>query len=481
MKLTNKNELQKLHSKTIDILEKVGMKINEERMINVLKSKGCKVDESKKVVFFKPELVEETLEKIRNDIESGNLKQNLLNGPICSKKDGKLRAKFGGACMELFDFEKNEIRKATKRDIIDSIQLGEALPEVDKVGNTLMYLEEEGKEVEPRMQRIKTCEIVAKNTSKPGPTEVNNIKELDLQMEMGIVIRGSKEEFLKNPCFITAKETISPLRLENEAATMLLAFAERKLPCTLIPMPLTGVSVPMARESAIVIGNAEIIGTETAIRAVYPEAIVGGGTLTGNLNMQTGSVILANPEAVSQDQILAELYEEIYGQNFGVGVGAIDAKYPGLQAAIEKSIKILLAYQSGRTDYLVGMLASITRYSAEQAIIELEIAKFIHETYKEISIDDNSVPVDLIVKLGHGGNYLQEEHTFQNYKNNLWFSEIMDKTAISQNISEDKSKDILIKANEKVKSILEKTERYHLPEDKEKEINKIVKTAEKIL
>ena len=88
MKLTDKKELQKLHSKTIDILEKVGMKIDEERMINVLKSKGCKVDESKKVVFFKPELVEETLEKIRNDIESGNLKQNLLNGPICSKKDG---------------------------------------------------------------------------------------------------------------------------------------------------------------------------------------------------------------------------------------------------------------------------------------------------------------------------------------------------------------------------------------------------------
>ena len=86
-----------------------------------------------------------------------------------------------------------------------------------------------------------------------------------------------------------------------------------------------------------------------------------------------------------------------------------------------------------------------------------------------------------MVGLSHGGNYLQEEHTFQNYKNNLWFSEIMDKTAISQNISEDKSKDILIKANEKIKNILGKTERYHLAEEKEKEINKIVKIAEKIL
>lgn len=429
-----KADLQKIHSKTIDVLCKVGMKIDEQEILERMKSLGCNIDFLNKRVFFTSKIIENTLEDIKNDICSGKLKQNLLNGPICSKTDGKIRAKFGGACLELYDFEKDTIRKASHKDIVDSIQLGEAIPEVDLVGNTIMYLEEEGKEIEPRLQRIKTAEIVAKNTSKPGPTEVFNEKELDLLIEMGIVVRGSREEFINKPCFITAKETISPLRLESEAAMLLLAFAKRGLPCTVIPMPLTGVSVPMARESAIVIANSEIIGTEVAIRALYPDAIVGGGTLSGAVNMRTGYVTLANPEAIIQDLTLAKLYEELYGQDFGIGVGAIDAKYPGIQAAIEKTIKMLTAYQTGRTNYLVGMLSCIKRYSAEQAIIEIEIAKFIHNTFKKIEINENTVPLDLIEKLGPGGNYLQEEHTFLNFKNNLWLSDLFDKESDKQDI-----------------------------------------------
>ncbi len=482
IKFTNTEELQKLHNATIDVLRDVGMKIEEPRIIEALKKKGCKIDAADNRVYFKPELVEETIDGIRSDIESGKLKQLILNGPMCSKTDGKLRAKFGGACKELYDFETGEIREATYQDVVDSIQLGEALDEVDLVGNTVTFMVgDEGKRVDPRLERIKTCALVAKNTSKPASTEISSIAELDLQIEMGIVVRGSKEEFLKNPCFITAKETISPLRLEREAAVMLLALAQRGLPCTIIPMPLAGISVPVTRESAVVVGNAEIIGTMTALRALYPDARVGGGMVSGTVNMRTGSVVLAGPEGITQDLILAELYEELYSQDFGIGVGAIDAKYPGTQAAAEKVTRMALAYLTGRTNYLVGMLASITRFSAEQAIIEIELAKYIHAIFREIKVTEESVPLDLIRKLGPGGNFIGEEHTALNFRKNLWLTDIFDQTPQTRDVSKDKKKDILINAHERVKEILSKSEKYHLPDDEEKEIDKIVKKAETIL
>ena len=313
IKFTNREELQKLHNATIDVLRDVGMKIDEPQILEALKKKGCKVDVADNRVYFKSELVEETINGIRSDIDSGKLKQLILNGPMCSKTDGKLKAKFGGACKELYDFERGEIREATYQDVVDATQLGEALGEVDLVGNTVSFMVDDGgKRVDPRLERIKTCALVAKNTSKPASTEIANIAELDLQIEMGIVVRGSKEEFLENPCFVTAKETISPLRLENEAAVMLLALAERGLPCTIIPMPLTSLSVPVARESAVVIGNAEILGTMTALRVLYPDARVGGGMLSGTIDMRVGSVVLASPEGITQDMVLAELYEELY-------------------------------------------------------------------------------------------------------------------------------------------------------------------------
>ena len=479
--IASREELQQIHDRTMVVLKDVGMKIDEERMLEILEKKGCKVDRANNRVYFKSDLVESTLTSIKNDIETGKLKQNVLNGPMASKTDGKIRAKFGGACIEIYDYEKDQIRKPTSEEIADSIQLGEALPEVNLVGNTVLYLEEKGKMIDPRMQRIKTCELVAKNTSKPASTEIFNIAELDLQIEMGIVLRGSREAFLENPCFITAKETISPLRLENEAAVILLALAERGLPCTIIPMPIIGISTPLARESAVVIGNAEILGSMTAIRALYPDAKVAGGLGSGAVNMRIPTISLSTPESLSQDLLLAQLFEDLYGQDCGMLVGGIDAKLPGIQAVTEKFARMMLSYLSGRTNYLVGVLAGLNRFSAEEAIIELELAKYIHAIFRPFVINNESIQLDLIKKQGPGGNFFGEDHTMFNFQEVLWLTDIFDSSKTTGTSFEDKQKDILANANKYMKEVMAKHERYHLSKEKEKEIDKIVKKAEEIL
>ncbi len=53
-------------------------------------------------------------------------------------------------------------------------------------------------------------------------------------------MRGSHAAYMQNPCFVTAKETISPLILDNKAGDVLLLLAQNGLPTTIIPMPLTG-------------------------------------------------------------------------------------------------------------------------------------------------------------------------------------------------------------------------------------------------
>lgn len=481
LKLTNLQELKKIHNKTMDILSRVGMKINEDHMLENLEKQGCKVSRSSKRVYFKIDLVEKTIEDIKEEISNGKLKQKILNGILASKTDGKLRLKFGGACIEYYDFEKDIVRTPTSEDIISALRLGEAIPEVDFVGNVMMYLKENGKEIDPRLQRIKACELVAKNTSKPGSCEVWNPKELELLVEMGIVVRGSKKAFLENPCFITAKETISPLVLENEAAVVLLALAKYGLPCTIIPMPIIGISTPLARESAITICNAEILGTMTAIRSIYPDAKVAGGVVSGSVNMRTGGANYATPEAITQDLILAELYEDIYGQDFGIGVGATDAKYPGIETATEKLTKIITAYLTGRTNFVVGVIKEIMRFSPEQAIIEIELSKYVHEIFKEINVNDDTAPLDSIEKLGPGGHFFKEDNTLLNFKNNLWLTDIFDKSKSTNKISDDKKRDIILNANRRVKEILSGYAGFNLDKEKEKEINNIVKKAEEIL
>ena len=421
-------------------------------------------------------MVENTLQEIKREIEKGK-KQNILNGDVSSKTDGTLQAKFGGACVEYYDFDKNVIRVPTQEDVINMIRLGENIPEVKLVGNPVMCLEEEGKPIHPKMQRIKTAAVVAKNTSKPGSTEVWNQEELEFLVEIGIVVRGSLEAYRKNPCFITAKETTSPLVLEREAGEVLVALAKKDLPCTIIPMPIAGITGPVTSPGNVVIANAEILGTMVAIRSVVPEAIVAGGVMSGVMDMRTGGASFSAPEAIFQDLLLSELHESLYGFDFGIGTGCIDAKYPGIQAVMEKELKIVTSALSGRTNYPVGLLVGAKRFCPESAILDLEIAKYVHRVLNGLSVDRENLGIDTILSVGPGGSFIEKDHTYRNFRKAIWDTDIMDRTMPTK-LDEDKLKDMLFAANRKWKQILKEKDPYFLSKEQEKEINHIVKKAE---
>lgn len=349
-------QLDKIHDYSLKLLEEPGMRIMSEKMLESLASKGAKVDFSSKTVRFHSGLIEETIDLMRKDVKEGRIPV-YLNG-VTSEFTGKsgIQAKFGGACVQFLDWENQVFRDPTEDDLVNMVKLGQALQEVATVGNPVVYLKDKkGKPIEPRMQRVKTAAMVAKYTTKPGSTEVWNTKELEFLMEIGSIVRGGREKYISEPCFITAKETIAPFILEENAADVLLALASKDLPCLIIPMPIAGVSSPVSPFGNIIIGNAEILATAAAIKCIYPRAKILGGIISGSMDMATGTANFATPEATLQDIGLEELYERKYGFNFGIGC-YLDAKYPGIQNVIEKSFKYFALAAKQRYTYAVGLV-----------------------------------------------------------------------------------------------------------------------------
>lgn len=480
LRVLEDNELEKIHNYSLKILMNPGMKIFENRMLEALKDKGAEVDFDEKVVKFKPQIIEETINLMQQDLKEGRIPK-YLNGVTSEKTDdAEIQAKFGGACIQYFDWNNKKYRNPTEIDLINMVKLGEYLSEIKTVGNPVVYLKDKnGNPIEPRMQRIKTAAIVAKYTRKPGSTEVWNAKELEFLIEIGTIVRGSLGEYFKNPCFITAKETIAPLILEEKSAEVLLALAEKGLPCIVIPMPISGISSPVNLFSAAVIGNAEIIATATALKSIYPEAGIIGGVISGSMDMSTGSANFATPEAMLQDLAIAEVHERLYGFNFGLG-GYSDAKYPGVQDIMEKEFKYLVLAMSGRYTYPVGLINGGKCFSAEQALMDIQMLENIHKFLEGIVISDEEEILELIRKVGIGGSFLQEEHTLYNYKQYLAVPELFDHTLL-QGYDSDIQKDILLKAHQKVDQILSTKDMYEINSNDYKEIDKVVEAAERIL
>jgi len=466
-----------IHNKALDILENVGLKVMYAGYYDALEAKGANVDRNTKIVKFPGKLVEETIEGIRKQLANGG-KQFLLNGPTSpSTPDDSISLKFAGASIEYYDPVLGKVREPEEQDLIRLIALGESIPEVKYVGNPVCYLRDKnGDKIPSALQRIKTAAVVARYTTKYGSNEVWNKEELELLVELGSIVRDGRDEFFENPCFVTAKETIAPLLFPEEDGGVLSMLAEKKLPCMIIPMPLSGATAPVTMGANIAMTAAEVLGVFTCIRAKHPEAMVSGGVISGVMDMRKGNASFAAPESILQDLGAANLFKERYGQDFAVGTGYIDALLPGAQSAVEILAKIQAAYSIGHCYYPVGLLLGGKRWSPIQAYIGLEMANYVHRCNDIVRVDESDIPVDLISNVGISGNYLSEDHTFENFRQNIWLTDLMERT-----LTELDADAMIENAQQKWEEFLKKDIEPAVSDDKLKAIDAWEKKAIEIL
>jgi trimethylamine--corrinoid protein Co-methyltransferase len=310
--------------------------------------------------------------------------------------------------------------------------------------------------------------------------EVWDQREIDLFVEMGTVVRGSLEAYYSEPCLVTAKETISPLYLDGNSGDILLALARRQLPCTIIPMPITGMSAPVSMLGSLVIGNAEILGVMSAIKAAVPDALVGGGSISGLLDMRSGTASFGAPEAILQDIALAEVHEKLYGFNYLIGAGYTDAKLPNSQTLVEKTLKFLLTCLARRHTYPVGLINGGSVFSAEQALVDLEICRNIHAQLRPIGgFEAIEEIVDLIDRAGIRGHFLETEHTRVRFREN-WLPELLDRSGFAS-IEHSRSRELYRAAHEQAGQLLGRGDFWQIEREKARAIDEIVARARRIL
>jgi trimethylamine--corrinoid protein Co-methyltransferase len=386
-----------------------------------------------------------------------------------------------GGCEQYLDWNTQGLLEADAGALIRHVRLGEMLPEVGFVGNTVVMKQDaEGRALDERLRRVKTASFIAAHTRKPGSMEVWDPKEIDYLVELGIIARGSEEAYRDNPCFVTAKETISPLFLDKGAGDILLEFARRELPCTVIPMPISGLSAPVTPLGNAVIGNAEFLGVLTALQAVCPDAPVGGGTISGVLDMKSGNVSFSAPEAILQDIAVAEVHEQLYGFNYLIGTGYTDARYPNPQLLAEKTMKFLFSYLTGRYSYPVGLLGGGSIFSEEQALVDLELCRYIHGHFREAapagSLEDT---VALIHETGIRGSFLSGQDTLDHFREN-WLWEVFD-TGGFLSIDENRKQGLYSRAHEKIQELFAGGDFWEIDTAGRREIEKVVRHAEQVL
>jgi trimethylamine--corrinoid protein Co-methyltransferase len=474
-------EIGQLHEASLQVLERTGMRFASRKVLERLSALGAKVDFGERIARLPPRMIEEAIAGNQDSLRKGK-RFHLLNGVTSELTDrGTIRAKVSGGCEKYLDWDTGTVRPADAESLLRLVRLGESLPEVTFVGNPLVIGRDlRGRRIDERLRRITTAALIAKNTRKLGSMEVWSEKEIDLLVEIGIIARGSREAFFESPCLVTAKETISPLFLDENASDILIALAARDLPCTVIPMPLTGMSSPATKLGNAIVGNAEILGAITAVKAFHPEALVGGGAISGILDMKTGVVSFSAPEAILQDIAMAEVHQRLYGFDFLVGSGYTDAKVPNSQVLAEKLAKFLFTWLSGRSSYSVGLIDSGAVFSDTQCLVDIELCRFIHAHFGPFGdFASCGELVDLVDSVGVQGSYTAEDHTLGHFRD-TWMPRLMDRTSFAS-FDDSRAKDIYAAARAELGRFDSRRDFWLIEPEKAKAIDDVVERARREL
>ena len=419
-------DLDLIHRSALEVLRDVGARVDHERMRTLLADFGCQVKGS--VVKFPEQVVEYVVGKMRDPSNqdhgyTGTLPLNWQRIP----KEARVVPVATGQATRTHDLETDELRPATRQDLIQACRIVDNLP--GAVTGHPVFLPQD---VPPMVRDLYTLVTVAEHYPYSDFVEIYSPEMAPLFLEAGQVICGSVEALKEEPPFCSWAFATPPLVFGNhgfEIIFQLKDFGLKRGYGVGGVMPILGASTPMTLAGYLVMQTAEVLACNVMNWALLGRVSgYGGGPTILDMKQMTPSQ--SAPEAALLFLASVEL-QRYYGNPdpmFPYALSA-DSKIPDVQAGIDKTLTATLAVLAGSRVLSAGMgcLALAGVASLAQLVIDYELCKSLEHIVRGFVVDAEHIGLDLIKEVGIGGSFLGEQHTVKYMRETLYFPKLFDR------------------------------------------------------
>ncbi|MFW9770818.1 MAG: trimethylamine methyltransferase family protein [Candidatus Heimdallarchaeota archaeon] len=445
LEVLSKDEVDQIHVNTLELLEKVGIKVESDEARELLQENGCDIGKNSYIQF--PESL--IIEKLKEVPQSFT-----LWGPdgSFSLKINTTTTKFGtvGTPVKVYDaLKKKGIRKSILDDTIKQIRIVDSLKNiscshVDVWPNDVPYLE----------LHYHAIHAWAQNSNKPyGLGCYGRVASQDM-MDLVSLIVGGEEELIQKPRLIGFFNPTSPLTLTKIMLNGLFIFAKYKQPTIIAPAASAGSTAPVTLAGLLTQSNMETISSIVLAQIINPGAPVFYSSMNAPMDPHTGNVAWGSIETGLITAGAAQLarYYKIPSR----GPGAVtESKCFDIQNGFERFMTLSFATNAG-INYITcaGTYESSLAEALELLVIDDELIEIINHGKNGIRVDEESLAVEEIKRVANEGkNYLMLKHTAKNTRKEIIVPKLVDRDRRGIWIKNG-SKDIMMRAKEKVDIIL---------------------------
>jgi trimethylamine--corrinoid protein Co-methyltransferase len=463
-KLTEK-QAEEVNEYVLTLIEEVGCEVQCEEALGLLGEAGCDVKDPGRVKIPR-RLVKQALETAPDEIEVFNLKGERA----MLLKVGNCYYGTGSDCVTTIDLYSGKRKICKKQDIVSLAGFCDRLPNIDFVMSFGIANDspESG-------NFVHQYEAMLQGTRKPVIVTGHGRNDMKTMIRMASEACGGTENLKARPPLILYTEPLSPLIHTEMGVSKGLICCEYGVPFIYIGSPYMGATAPATLEGILVQAVAESLAGLVIFQLKRPGAkFIFGGDATV-MDMNTTIFSYGSPELNVLNACLGDM-AHYYNLPFFCIAGATDSKVLDAQAGLEYGLSIYEATLNGCSIiHDVGYLESGLTSSFESVLLADEIISMVKYMLKPLYFNENSVALDIMDKVGPGGNFLLEEHTLANFKEKFWFPRFLDRRMFEM-WENDGSKDLRAVLNERAREIIEKEIAEVLSEETAFKIKEIVKS-----
>ena len=244
---------------------------------------------------------------------------------------------------------------------------------------------------------------------------------------------GGRDQLMDRPATVSLCNSLSPLQFSEEMASSIVELARGGQAVCVAALIMTGSSGPVSIPGVLALQNAEVLTGIMLAQLVRPGAPAIYGSASSAMDPKTGALSIGAPELSMFVSLTAQLARR-YKLPCRAGGGLGDALVADAQAGAESALGLFNAINGGVNFILhaAGILGSYISISLEKFLLDEEIAAMIRRMIRPVEVNDDTLDVEAIARVGPGGHFLTEKKTFTLCRKELYQTSLMNRAPLDQ-------------------------------------------------
>jgi trimethylamine--corrinoid protein Co-methyltransferase len=457
-------QCETIHRASLEILRRTGARVYHDEALDLLRQADAVITDEN-LVRFPPGLVKWALAQAPSRIALCRRGSNQIATPLEGRE---VNFGTGSDCPNYLDPRTGERCLFTAADAIDCVHVVDALPELDFCMS--IGIPSDLKTANPYRQQFA---LMLKHTAKPVVFVCDDRADCEAIVAMAAAVAGGTEQLQLNPTLLLYSEPSTPLKHSETATGKLLYMAEQALPIVHSPAPMMGGTAPVTLAGGLALGNAEVLSSLVMHQLKRPGAPFVYGSGLHHMDMKTTISVYGAPEFQLARVAVAEIGRFYKLPTWGYA-GHSDSCVMDEQAAADAAFSVLVALLTGSNlVHDVGYLEAGLTTSPEMIVFTAEMISMMRRFTDGMSLDAESLALDVIDQVGPGGDFLTAKHTLKHFRE-LWQPTLFSRQRAEYWI-EKGSKRLGDRLRERTIAIIEKHQPEPLPDNVREEIDYILR------